>query len=76
MPTYRFALLLAALGMPAMLSAAEPVELKKITWKVGNDTREALVYNPAGSKKPVIFAWHGHGGTSNFAVKKFGFFAD
>lgn len=58
------AALLALLTLAPVTSAAEPPELKTVTWKVGDDTREALVYAPAGSgKKPVIFAWHGHGGT-------------
>jgi polyhydroxybutyrate depolymerase len=57
--------------LPAAAHAADPVELKTVTWKVGNDTREALVYNPPGGKKPVVFAWHGHGGNRNLAARKF-----
>jgi len=37
------------------------------TWNVGGTTREALVYVPASAKtisSPVIFAFHGHGGTA------------
>ena len=66
-------MLVAILVLPGFARAADAVELKKVTWKVGNDTREALVYNPSGTNKPVIFAWHGHGGTSTFAAKKFAF---
>ncbi|WP_316798464.1 hypothetical protein [Pedobacter frigidisoli] len=35
-------------------------------WKVNDTIREALVYIPATAKTkptPVIFAFHGHGGT-------------
>nr|WP_197718653.1 prolyl oligopeptidase family serine peptidase [Pedobacter schmidteae] len=35
-------------------------------WKIGDTTRKALVYLPPGAKTnstPVIFAFHGHGGT-------------
>jgi polyhydroxybutyrate depolymerase len=59
--------------LPLVERASDPNELKKVTWKVGGDTREALVYNPSDTKNPVIFAWHGHGGTSNFAARKFAF---
>ncbi|QEL18400.1 alpha/beta hydrolase family esterase [Limnoglobus roseus] len=69
----RAALIVIALSFPAAADGSDKVELKKVTWKVGNDTREALVYNPSGTKKPVIFAWHGHGGTATFAAKKFDF---
>jgi polyhydroxybutyrate depolymerase len=41
--------------------------LPRRTWNVGGITREALVYIPASEKTtatPVVFAFHGHGGTS------------
>lgn len=50
-------------------AAAEP--LKK-EWKVGNDTREALVYAPSNADKtpsPLVFVFHGHGGTARHATK-------
>jgi polyhydroxybutyrate depolymerase len=51
--------------------------LKKMTWKVGEETREALVYLPPkldkDSKPPLIIAYHGHGGTSAYAARKFNF---
>lgn len=67
----RTALLVAVLVLPSFARAEDKAEVKKVTWKVGTVTREAMVYNPPGTKKAVIFAWHGHGGTSTFAVKKF-----
>jgi len=69
----RTILAIALLWLPTTALAADKVELKKVTWKVGDDTREAMVYNPSGKAKPVIFAWHGHGGTANFSVRKFDF---
>lgn len=70
---WRIVLAAVVAFLPATARCAEPVELKQVTWTVGGDTREALVYNPPGSKKPVIFAWHGHGGTSHYAARRFGF---
>jgi polyhydroxybutyrate depolymerase len=38
-----------------------------MNWKIGNDTREAVVLVPrvsaAGHGHPIVFAFHGHGGT-------------
>lgn len=45
-------------------------------WSIDGVTREALVYAPASAKTtaaPVIFAFHGHGGTMGFAERKFSF---
>lgn len=61
------------LGLSASLAAAaEP--LKK-EWKVGNDAREALVYAPSNADKtsaPLVFVFHGHGGTAKHAAKSIG----
>jgi len=54
------------------LSAADPVA--KRTWKIGDTEREALLYIPETAKStaaPVVFAFHGHGGTMHFAATKF-----
>jgi polyhydroxybutyrate depolymerase len=55
--------------------AGDSSALKKMTWKVGDVTREALVYFPksAGAKSSLVFAFHGHGGTSAYAAKQFAF---
>lgn len=47
--------------------------LKKMTWTVEGVTREALVHPSSGSgPAPVIFAFHGHGGSdTGFAEKGF-----
>ena len=49
---------------------------KERTWKIGGVERKAILYVPAAAstaKSPVIFAFHGHGGTMQFAARKFGF---
>jgi len=41
-------------------------------WKVGGVTRTALIYVPANATKgptPVVFAFHGHGGTARTASR-------
>lgn len=52
----------------------EAANLKRINWKVGNETREALVYFPPKlsqqTKAPLVFAFHGHGGKSEYAARK------
>lgn len=53
-------------------------KLKRMSWKVGETTREALVYFPpenkaADEKKtqvPLVFAFHGHGGRSEYSARK------
>jgi len=48
--------------------------LETMTWMVGNTKREALVHLPTGGsgQAPVIFAFHGHGGTDlGFSEKAF-----
>lgn len=47
-------------------------KLERRTWKVGDVDREALVYLPPKSdgKSPVVFAFHGHSGRSEFAARK------
>jgi len=54
-------------------NAADLSKLKTLSWKIGDDTREALVYIPpnANKKSPVVFAFHGHGGNMNYSARKF-----
>jgi polyhydroxybutyrate depolymerase len=48
------------------------VDLKRMEWKIGEATREALVYVPEASKDaPLVFVWHGHGGTMKHASASF-----
>lgn len=41
-------------------------KLKRLTWQVGDVTREALLHVPEASAKapPLVFVFHGHGGKS------------
>lgn len=51
---------------------ANSSQLKRVTWKVGDETREALVYVPDGKyaspNPPLVFAFHGHGGRAGFST--------
>jgi polyhydroxybutyrate depolymerase len=52
--------------------ARAPSDLRKMEWKIGEDTREALVHIPESTKgAPLLFAWHGHGGTMKHAAASF-----
>jgi polyhydroxybutyrate depolymerase len=64
-----FTLPLLALALSA---APEPT---KHEFTVGDDKREALIYVPAKSDKPlpVVFAFHGHGGTARHAARTFAY---
>lgn len=49
-------------------------ELIRREWKVGDETREALLHVPTNVKSqpaPVVFAFHGHGGTMVQASRSF-----
>ena len=50
----------------AVISQAQVPPAKIMKWTVGDTAREAMVYVPATAKtkdSPVIFVFHGHGGT-------------
>ncbi|MDY3553960.1 dienelactone hydrolase family protein [Gemmata sp. JC717] len=58
----------------ATTSAAEP-EMKRVEWKVGERLREALVCAPANATttaRPLVFVYHGHGGTMRHASRSIG----
>jgi polyhydroxybutyrate depolymerase len=58
---------------PPLAGAAEPTRAE---WKVDGVTREALVYAPPAAKTaptPVVFAFHGHGGTMTHAARTFAY---
>ena len=60
-----------------MASAAD--NLTRMEWKVDGVTREALSYAPATATtdpSPVVFAFHGHGGTMRQAATKFAYAKD
>jgi len=49
---------------------------KTIEWNIKGETRKALIYIPATAKTiptPIIFAFHGHGGTMLNMYKTRGF---
>ncbi len=57
-------------------SASAADNLTRMEWKVDGVAREALVYAPAAAKtspSPVVFAFHGHGGTMKDAAKTFAY---
>jgi polyhydroxybutyrate depolymerase len=62
----------------ATQTAAQPArpnaDLKRMTWKIGGDAREAVVYLPPATEKTpaVVFAFHGHGGTAQHAARTIG----
>jgi polyhydroxybutyrate depolymerase len=59
-------------GCAALASAAESA-VKKMEWKVGGETREALVHAPAKAAQepcPLVFVFHGHGGTMTNAAAR------
>lgn len=58
----------------ALLLIAAPAEPKKVEWTVGGDRREALVVASSSSDPaPLVFVWHGHGGTMRHAAATMGF---
>jgi polyhydroxybutyrate depolymerase len=61
------------LGSTAHAAAPAPVEKQ---WTIEGTTRKALVYIPPAADKtgaPVVFAFHGHGGTMRSASRTFGY---
>ena len=65
----------AFLASFCLVQAATAGELERRTWNVDGVTREALVSLPSGSAPragwPVVFAFHGHGGTMAHASRSF-----
>jgi polyhydroxybutyrate depolymerase len=60
------------LALPLLLLM--PAELQRMEWTVGDDTREALVWAQESKEKtpaPLVFAFHGHGGTMKRASESF-----
>lgn len=63
------------LGTVVALTARAAEPLKKVEWKVGDVTREALVCAPAKgatAPAPLVFIFHGHGGTAKHAAASIG----
>jgi len=72
---HRAAFLLVPL-LAAWSPAAGEETLTRLEWKVEGVAREAMVSTPAVAKKtpcPVVFAFHGHGGTMRHAAATFAY---
>lgn len=70
-PLRMSSLLAVVCGLPIMADAADPVREE---WKIDGVTREALIYAPAkqsGATTPVVFGFHGHGGSMRNAARSF-----
>ena len=68
-------LLFSWVGFAACAHGASADGLQPMEFTVDGVIRTALVYVPpgaAGARLPLVFAFHGHGGTSQNAVNKFG----
>lgn len=58
------------------VKAADGDSVKVMHWRVGDADREAMVYIPAGARNkpaPLIFVFHGHGGTMQNMFRARGF---
>lgn len=69
-------LLFFAQSAPAQLPERLASRLPTREWQVDGVKRESLVFAPDGAKQttsPVIFAFHGHGGTAPHAARTFGY---
>jgi polyhydroxybutyrate depolymerase len=67
-------LILVLLSSGWNLAAADGLTRRE--WDVDGVGREAIIYAPAAdqaTRSPVIFAFHGHGGTMNYAAAKFAY---
>jgi polyhydroxybutyrate depolymerase len=56
------------------VSFVQSSDLNRREWTVGEDRREALVYKPDSAKSspaPLVFVFHGHGGTMRNAARTF-----
>jgi len=65
-------LLLLIIGLCFMHDASAQVQLQTLEFTVAQQQRKVLAYIPASAKNkalPVVFAFHGHGGTMNHAYQ-------
>jgi polyhydroxybutyrate depolymerase len=55
-----------------LCKVANGATLTNSEWNVDGTTRRALVHLPARTDgAPIVFAFHGHGGTIDFAARRF-----
>jgi len=67
---------LSAAAIASAQDAKQPAELARREWTIEGTLREALLYVPAAAKQtpaPVVFAFHGHGGTMRNAARSFAY---
>lgn len=72
----RLLLLILAFTFSTLASLRAQADPVRREWMVDGVAREALIHLPAGAKTeaaPVIFAFHGHGGTMRNAARSFGY---
>lgn len=75
MKTIRTLFLVAICSFDAFATRADDLLVRR-EWKVDGITREALVHVPPAAKTtiaPVVFAFHGHGGSMQNAARMFGY---
>lgn len=64
------------LGLVAFAAGRGAENLVRCEWRVDGVAREALLFVPPAAKTvatPVIFAFHGHGGTMRIAARQYGY---
>jgi polyhydroxybutyrate depolymerase len=69
-------LILCLIALLTATTARAADTLTRQQWTVDGVVREALVYTPPSAKTnaaPVVFAFHGHGGSMNSAARMFSF---
>src|SRR4051812_1317347 len=73
MRSTRLVTVLFAICAASFLRAAPADALAHREWTVDGVKREALVYLPSDTSKPapLVFVFHGHGGSSNQAARSF-----
>ncbi len=70
--------LCAAVALPSFADdkASPPTGDLLLSWKIDGVTRDGMVHIPDSAKSkptPIIFAWHGHGGSMKNAANSFGY---
>lgn len=72
---FRLALVICVFwGCGSTLFAVDAPAPQRKEWKIGDLTREALLYVPADAKTkltPVVFGFHGHGGNMRHSARTF-----
>lgn len=73
--TFLFRLFVGLWALPVFAAPDTPTPVVR-EWNVEGVTRRALICVPESAKSadaPLVFAFHGHGGTMEFAARNFGF---